>query len=158
MLSVRKMAAVLGISKSQVSRAKADGMPMGDEAAARAWRAEHIDIARAAESRPGWKGVQPPSMTTQRAAQPAAELEQVHQLGAAAMHDFSRHSTALRAAMGALPINLRDSVRLEAVLWDQLLRQALGALSSAGTSVEMDRDDMVEATVWSLASGELFFR
>ena len=51
MLSVRAMAAALGVSKSQVQRDKDAGMPMHDAAAARAWRDAHHDISRTAEGR-----------------------------------------------------------------------------------------------------------
>lgn len=50
-LSVREMAKQLGVSKSQVQRDKDAGMPMGDPAAASAWRATHHDISRTVEGR-----------------------------------------------------------------------------------------------------------
>ena len=50
-LSVRAMAAALGVSKSQVARDSADGMPMHDAAAARAWRQQHRDVSRTVEGR-----------------------------------------------------------------------------------------------------------
>ena len=50
-LSVREMAKQLGVSKSQVQRDKDAGMPMGDAAAASAWRAAHHDISRTVEGR-----------------------------------------------------------------------------------------------------------
>lgn len=50
-LSVRKMAELLGVSKSQVDRDRQRGMPMGDAEAARAWRLANVELARAADSR-----------------------------------------------------------------------------------------------------------
>jgi hypothetical protein len=50
-LSIRAMASVLGISKSQVARDAGEGMPMTSADAARAWRAAARDLARSAESR-----------------------------------------------------------------------------------------------------------
>jgi hypothetical protein len=50
-LSVRDMAAQLGVSKSQVARDKLAGMPMSDAAAARAWRDENHDVSRTVEGR-----------------------------------------------------------------------------------------------------------
>lgn len=50
-LSVRAMAAALGVSKSQVARDSADGMPMHEAAAARAWRQQHRDVSRTVEGR-----------------------------------------------------------------------------------------------------------
>lgn len=49
-LSVRKMAALLGVSKSQVDRDKAAGMPMSGPDAARAWRLDK-DLSRTADGR-----------------------------------------------------------------------------------------------------------
>lgn len=45
------MAAVLGVSKSQVARDAAAGMPMHDVDAARAWRLANHDISRTVEGR-----------------------------------------------------------------------------------------------------------
>lgn len=50
-LSIRGMAAALGVSKSQVARDSAEGMPMDDVAAAQAWRAKHRDVSRTVEGR-----------------------------------------------------------------------------------------------------------
>jgi hypothetical protein len=45
-LSVREMAAALGVAKSEVHRQKQKGMPMHSADAARVWRAEHLDAGR----------------------------------------------------------------------------------------------------------------
>jgi hypothetical protein len=45
------MATELGVSKSQVARDKAAGMPMGDVESARAWRLAQHDVARTADGR-----------------------------------------------------------------------------------------------------------
>lgn len=50
-LSVRDMAAALGVSKSQVARDKLAGMPMSDAPAARAWRDAHHDPSRTVDGR-----------------------------------------------------------------------------------------------------------
>lgn len=50
-MSVRDMAAQLGVSKSQVARDKLAGMPMSDAEAARAWRDTHHDVSRTVEGR-----------------------------------------------------------------------------------------------------------
>ncbi len=50
-MSVRDMAAALGVSKSQVARDKLDGMPMDDVAAALDWREAHRDVSRSVEGR-----------------------------------------------------------------------------------------------------------
>lgn len=50
-ISVREMAARLGVSKSQVDRDKQAGMPMHDVEAARAWRLASHDVSRTAEGR-----------------------------------------------------------------------------------------------------------
>jgi hypothetical protein len=50
-LSIRKMAAALGVGKSQVARDAAAGMPMDSPEAAQAWRAQNRDVARTAEGR-----------------------------------------------------------------------------------------------------------
>lgn len=47
--SIRDMAAALGVSKSQISRDKLDGMPMETPEAARAWRVEHRDLSRSVD-------------------------------------------------------------------------------------------------------------
>ena len=49
--SIRQMAAVLGVSKSQVARDSKAGMPMQDLDAARAWRLANQDLTRTAEGR-----------------------------------------------------------------------------------------------------------
>lgn len=49
--SVRAMADQLGVSKSQVARDKAAGMPMHDVAAARAWREAQHDLSRTVDGR-----------------------------------------------------------------------------------------------------------
>lgn len=49
--SIRDMASLLGVSKSQVQRDKAAGMPMHDAEAARAWRRAHHDMSRTVEGR-----------------------------------------------------------------------------------------------------------
>lgn len=56
-MSVRDMAAALGVSKSQVARDKLDGMPMNDVAAASAWREANRDIAKSVEGRIDRPGV-----------------------------------------------------------------------------------------------------
>jgi hypothetical protein len=50
-LSIRNMAVLLGVSKSQVARDKDAGMPMHDVDAARAWRLATHDLSRTAEGR-----------------------------------------------------------------------------------------------------------
>ncbi len=50
-ISVRAMAAHIGVSKSQVQRDKAAGMPMHDVAAARQWRLQHHDLSRTVDGR-----------------------------------------------------------------------------------------------------------
>ena len=50
-LSIRGMAAELGLGKSQVMRDKQDGMPMESVAAAQAWRVQHRDVARSFDGR-----------------------------------------------------------------------------------------------------------
>ena len=50
-LSIRDMAAALGVSKSQVQRDKAAGMPMSDAGAAQSWRQQHHDVSRTREGR-----------------------------------------------------------------------------------------------------------
>lgn len=50
-ISIRAMAAQLGVSKSQVARDAAAGMPMDDVEAARAWRQATHDVARTADGR-----------------------------------------------------------------------------------------------------------
>lgn len=50
-ISIRKMAALLGVSKSQVDRDAKAGMPMGSVEEARAWRLAHHDVSRTAEGR-----------------------------------------------------------------------------------------------------------
>lgn len=49
--SIRDMASLLGVSKSQVQRDKAAGMPMTDTDAARAWRLANHDMSRTVEGR-----------------------------------------------------------------------------------------------------------
>lgn len=49
--SIRSMATALGVSKSQVARDKAAGMPMADADAARAWRLAQHDMSRTVEGR-----------------------------------------------------------------------------------------------------------
>lgn len=60
-MSVRAMAAALGVSKSQVARDKSAGMPMGDVEAARAWRQAQHDVARTVEGRIDRAPVQTPA-------------------------------------------------------------------------------------------------
>lgn len=50
-LSVRTMAKALGVSKSQVARDAAAGMPMESAESARAWREAQHDLSRTAEGR-----------------------------------------------------------------------------------------------------------
>lgn len=50
-ISIRKMAAELGVGKSQVQRDAAAGMPMASVEAARAWRAATHDVSRTKEGR-----------------------------------------------------------------------------------------------------------
>lgn len=50
-LSIRKMADALGVSKSQVARDAAAGMPMTSPEAARAWRIATLDVSRTKEGR-----------------------------------------------------------------------------------------------------------
>jgi len=50
-ISIRKMAGLLGVSKSQVDRDAKAGMPMGSVEEARAWRLAHHDVSRTAEGR-----------------------------------------------------------------------------------------------------------
>lgn len=50
-LSMRAMAAELGVSKSQVARDAQAGMPMTDAAAARAWRLAQHDMSRTVDGR-----------------------------------------------------------------------------------------------------------
>lgn len=68
-LSVREMAAALGVSKSQVARDKGDGMPMASADAARQWRAEHRDLSRSVDGRLDAPAAAEPGMA---AAAPAA--------------------------------------------------------------------------------------
>jgi hypothetical protein len=49
--SIRRMAAALGVSKSQVDRDAKAGMPLDDVDAARAWRLAHQDLARSVDGR-----------------------------------------------------------------------------------------------------------
>jgi hypothetical protein len=50
-LSIRELAAALGVSKSQVGRDSQAGMPTHDLGAARAWRAENRDVSRTVDGR-----------------------------------------------------------------------------------------------------------
>ena len=50
-LSVRTMAAALGVSKSQVQRSAEAGMPMDDVEQARIWRLNSLDMSRTASGR-----------------------------------------------------------------------------------------------------------
>lgn len=50
-ISIRAMAAILGVSKSQVARDAKAGMPLTDAAAASAWRLAHHDVAHTVEGR-----------------------------------------------------------------------------------------------------------
>jgi hypothetical protein len=63
--SIRRMAAALGVSKSQVDRDAKAGMPLDDVDAARAWRLAHQDLARTVDGRidrpaPAARPVAPP--------------------------------------------------------------------------------------------------
>lgn len=49
--SIRQLADILGVSKSQVARDRAAGMPMHDADAARGWRALQHDVSRTVEGR-----------------------------------------------------------------------------------------------------------
>lgn len=49
--TIRQLADLLGVSKSQVARDKAAGMPMHDADAARAWRRQQHDMSRTADGR-----------------------------------------------------------------------------------------------------------
>jgi hypothetical protein len=49
--TIRQLADLLGVSKSQVARDKALGMPMDDADAARAWRRQQHDLSRTADGR-----------------------------------------------------------------------------------------------------------
>ena len=55
--SIRQLADILGVSKSQVARDRAAGMPMHDADAARAWRALQHDMSRTVEGRIDRPGV-----------------------------------------------------------------------------------------------------
>ena len=74
-LSIRRMAAELGVSKSQVARDAQAGMPMTDAAAARLWRAAQHDMSRTVEGRvdrPAAPPVQPPAAPPSADDDPAA--------------------------------------------------------------------------------------
>ena len=66
------MAALLGVSKSQVARDKAAGMPMDSAEAARAWRDAQLDLSRTAHGRIDRPGA--PDPLPAAAADPAADL------------------------------------------------------------------------------------
>lgn len=55
--SIRQLADILGVSKSQVARDKAAGMPMHDADAARAWRLAQHDVSRTVGGRIDRPGV-----------------------------------------------------------------------------------------------------
>ena len=59
--TIRQLADLLGVSKSQVARDKALGMPMDDAEAARAWRRLQHDVSRTVEGRIDRPGTSTPS-------------------------------------------------------------------------------------------------
>lgn len=147
-LSVRAMAAALGVSKSQVHRDQLAGMPMHDVASARAWRDAHHDVSRTVDGRIDRPGSAPDVLPATLAAAAAADVppapDLVDQADAAAPPPATPADTeAYRAARSD-----REQIRRarEQIELDQL-RGSLIALEDAKrlafTSFRLLRDALL---------------
>lgn len=124
-LSVRAMATALGVSKSQVDRDAADGMPMHDAGLAAAWRAVNRDIARVVGARLGRAGMSVDHRDVGR-----SKLDDLHQLARLADVDFEHHEPALRLAIRQLPHAQRDALELS----PKLIARLIGTVAVAWLS------------------------
>ena len=165
-LSVRMMAEALGVSKSQIQRDAANGMPMHSPAAARAWRTRNVDPMRAAAARmgAGAHGAQvspaKESLRVPTLQAVGSTVAEVHRLAELAAVDFAAHELKLRTALRALPISARDDVRIDTAIWDRLtglhaLQLSDAALIASAVQLDAASDDDF---VWLLASGQVAIR
>jgi hypothetical protein len=115
------LARELNLSRSTVAGLKARGMPTHSAAAAREWRAAHLDPALRKECRMNF-------------ADPAAA---VTALGKQVHHDLSRLEE-LRAAIMGLSVAAQDRVLLSVEVWDALVAPALPPLAPHLTPAEME--------------------
>jgi len=145
MLSVRAMAAALGVSKSQVHRDQLAGMPMSDAASARAWRETHHDISRTVEGRIDRPGVEvlPSTLADAVADLPAPDLVDQAETAAPASPATAAETEAYRIARSDREHIRRDREQIEL---DQL-RGSLIALEDAKrlafTSFRLLRDALL---------------
>lgn len=166
-LSVRMMAEALGVSKSQIQRDAANGMPMHSPAAARAWRARNVDSLRAAAARLGGRAQGEQASTAKEALRAptvkadASTVVEVHRLAALAAVDFAGHELQLRTALRALPVSARDDVRIDSAVWDRLTGlhevQLFDAALIAST-VQLDAEASEDDLVWLLATRQAAIR
>jgi hypothetical protein len=156
------LANALGISKAAVTKCKARGMPTHSVDAARSWRHEHLDPARAKRD--------PATMY----ARELAALESMWPVAAAALTAGSFHviKPALQAAMRAVAREARHLVELDAAVmvelcgWFVQAVHGVGPLSQGdrqGPSITSSNDEMCQSEaetmgrVWyCVAAGEAF--
>lgn len=117
----KDLASLLGISPAMVTKLAGRGMPTTDAAAARAWRAEHLDLVRTKAYRTGGndggrrrqvRAVGDPAEAMAYAA--LARVEQLARLAQSMLTagQFAAIERDLRAALAGVPGPHRDRVRI----------------------------------------------
>ncbi len=133
----KELADALGISASMVTRLAKQGMPTGDVAAARKWRDRHLQTARRKEYRVD-TGMQMARPVDQPRDRVLVELDELVNLALELGLDPVPPAVVarVRAALAAVPMHARESVRMPEVLWDQLTAEVRSRL---GTTADPDQ-------------------
>ena len=150
-LSVRAMAAQLGVAKSQVQRDKAASMPMTSASEARAWRQAHKDLSRSADGR-----IDRPQRT--KAAPPAQDAPAVAAIDAPGPAEDD-HTQAFRKDRARVERVKADRAELELERLRGKLIDADDAARQAFTAFRVVRDSFenvsqrVACVVHAIAAG-----
>lgn len=135
----KAIAAAIGVTPGRVSQLRKDGMPDSSVEAAVAWYRRRVDPARAAGQRgppaprpPGPAVVERSEVAAGHAAvQRVAELAPLADVALQADR-FPLIERELRAALAAVPADLRGQVQLSAGVFRELVGTVLGLVVAAG--------------------------
>ena len=145
----------LGLSSPAMTKMKKQGCPMTSIEAVRAWREKHLNIAMRKPE---------PRRTAPAQHEPLAHA-QACMRGAAALLvaglPLDVFAPTLRAALAAVPPELRDAVGLDLEVMKTLLAPVLALIpeEEKGTGEKMTNEDAQDAGqfLYSVACGEIIF-
>ena len=145
----------LGLSSSNMTKLRKQGCPMDSVASVRAWRLEHQNIAQRKPEPRRTATVHRDHLAHAQACMRGAEA-----LLAAGL-PIDALAPTLRAALAAVPPELRDAVGLDLEVMKTLLAPALALIpdEDKGTTDEMTDEDAKDAgrLLYSIACGEIIF-